>query len=86
MKKMIAIAASACLLSSCAAFAPKVIDGNERYVTVQDALGIPELVKKTADEHCAKFGRYARFNSFGGTGYLCSGSYSRSCSTYHFVE
>lgn len=91
MKTIVALLATLSL-AGCAApggggfFDPQVVAGNERYVTVYDAMGLPGNSEQTAAAYCSKYGRYAQPQGYGGNAYQCAGRYAQLCMTYNCVQ
>jgi hypothetical protein len=77
---------SAFVLSGCVILQPTVVASNERYVTLRDEIGVPGMTDKMAQEHCAKYGRIAQYQSTGGGGWQCSGRNTNLCTTYSCVQ
>ena len=67
-------------------FAPRVVAGNERYVTLYDPIGLPGHMEVAADEYCARYNRFAQFQSIGGSTFQCSGRSVNLCATFNCVQ
>ena len=81
------------LLSGCATsgqgggfFAPSMAEGNDRFISVYDAMGFPGASFNMASAHCQKFKRTAVFQGKGGSGWMCAGRNAGLCQTYTCVD
>lgn len=71
-------------MSSCAAlkgvYGPKVVAGNENFVTISDPIGIPNGALNMATSHCGDYGKTPAFQAKGGDSLHCTGT--TWCTTY----
>lgn len=61
-------------------FGPRVVAGNEHFVTVHDPIGFPNASLNIATQYCSQYGKAPVFQSQGGDHFECSGN--RLCNTY----
>lgn len=81
------VSISAFILAGCTndgrgfgSWGPTVVTGNQNFVTVKDAIGLPNGRLDKATEYCGQYGKSAAYQSEGGDSFECSGT--TWCATY----